>query len=239
MHSVANAGVSPLFHSGIAFTNMNNAFGKVASVAMNAIAEAGSGFMGLISDAMASRDLTITTLRYGFYGVRIPFIYMEYFVHDAIDDSVLAIAGNIMYLFGELGNFAQWLYHFNLIDLGSISNALGKVGALSSLGVTPIDASLGIISGIASVLYTIDYIIKLSTEDHTTQEQVEIGFGLAASVVHIIAVVIFFASSGALFGVTVGLTLASVALYVIYWGLQRCEIEFLKDVPISLPVSPA
>lgn len=195
---------------------------SVFDVALSAIAAVGTSFLEHFSDGLAAcGNLSITTLRYAFYGARIPFIYLEYFVHDAIHDTALAVIGNIMYLFGELGNFAQWLNHLNLIDLSSISSALGKVGVLGSLGVCPIDAGLGIISGIASVLYAIDYIMKLTSGKLSDNEEVAVCFGLSASIVHIVALIIFFASGGTLFPLTVGLTLASVALYMTYWALRE------------------
>lgn len=204
-------------------------FSAVAFVALKAIAEVGSGFMGVLTDALSSKGMSITAMRYAFYGIRIPFIYMKYFIHDAKHDTYIAIVANVLYLFSEIGHAAQWFHTLNLIDLGSISSALGKISILGSVGISPIDASLGIISGIASVLYTIDYIIKLSTGELNQQETIGVCFGLAASLVHIVAVIIFFASGGLLFSVTVGLTLVSVALYVAYWALQQYEIECLKS----------
>ena len=208
-------------------------------VALNAIRAAGASFLEHFSEGLAAcGDLSITTLRYAFYGARIPFIYLEYFVHDAVHDTTLAVMGNIMYLFGELGNFAQWLNHLDLIDLSSISSALGKIEILGSLGVCPIDAGLGIVSGIASVLYAIDYIMKLASGKLSDNEEVAVCFGLSASIVHIVALIVFFASGGTLFPLTVGLTLASVVLYVTYWALREMPDENLPVGQVQNVVMP-
>lgn len=208
-------------------------------VALDAIATVGSTFFERFSEGLAAcGNLSITTLRYAFYGARIPFIYLEYFVHDAMHDTAIAVTGNIMYLFGELGNFAQWLHHLELIDLSAISNALGKIEFLGSLGVSPIDAGLGIISGIASVLYVIDYIMELASGKLTDKEEVAVGFGLSASIVHIIALIVFFASGGSLFPLTVGLTLISVALYITYWALREIPDDSLPGGVVQNPVLP-
>lgn len=213
--------------------------GQVIDVALDAISATGKSFFGHLSDGLAAcGNLSITTLRYAFYGARIPFIYLEYFVHDAVHDTAIATIGNIMYLFGELGNFAQWLNHLNLIDLSAISGALGKIEFLGSLGVCPIDACLGVVSGIASVLYAIDYIMELASGKLSDKEEVAVGFGLSASIVHILALVIFFASGGTLFPITVGLTLASVVLYVTYWALREMPDEGLPKGVVQNPILP-
>lgn len=219
-----------------ASVSRNNGVGLAFDVALNAIASFGATFLDHFSNGLeACGNLSVTTLRYAFYGARIPFIYLEYFVHDAVHDTSIAVIGNILYLFGELGHFAQWLNHLNLIDLSSISSALGKIELLGSLGVCPIDAGLGIVSGAASVLYAIDYIMELSSGKLSDKEEVAVGFGLSASIVHIIALVIFFSSGGTLFPLTVGLTLASVALYMTYWALREMPDP---GVPVGLVQNP-
>lgn len=207
---------------------VDGAVNSVSAVGIDAIQTVGSGFMAAVSEGLSAKNLTFSTIRHAFFGLRVPFIYLEYFVHDAVNDTPIALLGNILYLFGEVGLGAQWLAHLELIDLGFISSALGKSAFLSSLGISAIDGGLGIVSGIASVLYSVDYIIKLSTEDLGLQEKVGISFGLAASLVHVLALVIFFASAGVLFHVAMGLTLASVALYMTYWFLQRVPEEYFE-----------
>lgn len=235
--NVAQIGIYPTMsvNGGIGPSTNSSGIGA----ALTAIASVGTSFLDHISNALsACGNLGITTLRYAFYGARIPFIYLEYFVHDAIHDTALAIVGNIMYLFGELGNFAQWLNHLNLIDLSMISSALGKVGILGALGVCPIDAGLGIVSGIASVLYAVDYIMKLASGKLSDKEEVAVCFGLSSSIVHIVAIIIFFSSGGALFPITIGLTLASVALYITYWALREMPDENLPVGQVQNPILP-
>lgn len=234
---VAQAGIYPNI-SGIGVSNPSNAPNGI-DVALKAIAAAGASFLENFSSGLAAcGNLSITTLRYAFYGARIPFIYLEYFVHDAVHDTALAVIGNVLYLFGELGNFAQWLNHLNLIDLSMISNAMGKVGVLGALGVCPIDAGLGIVSGIASVFYAVDYIVKLASGKLSDKEEVAVCFGLSASVVHVVAIIIFLSSGGTLFPLTIGLTLASVALYITYWALREMPDDSLPVGQVLNPILP-
>jgi hypothetical protein len=234
---VAQAGIYPT----MSVTGVLNSSNKKSGidVALDAIVAAGASFLEHVSGGLkACGNLSITTLRYAFYGARIPFIYLEYFVHDAVHDTALAVIGNILYLFAEIGNFAQWLNHLNLIDLSAISSALGKVGVFGALGVCPIDAGLGIVSGIASVFYAVDYIMKLASGKLSDKEEVAVCFGLSASVVHIIALIIFFSSGGTLFPLTIGLTLASVALYITYWALREMPDENLPAGVVQNPILP-
>lgn len=234
---VAHAGIYPTVSVNGVLNPPNNSSG--IDVALNAIASAGASFLEHFSHGLAAcGNLSVTTLRYAFYGARIPFIYLEYFVHDAVHDTALAVIGNILYLFGELGNFVQWLHHLNLIDISAISSALGKVGVFGALGVCPIDAGLGIVSGIASAFYAVDYIMKLASGKLSDKEEVAVCFGLSASIVHIVALVIFFSSGGTLFPLTIGLTLASVALYITYWALREMPDESLAAGQVLNPILP-
>lgn len=206
------------FNSVIA--SVGSGLSKVVQVATPAIDSVGASFGELFVKFLDGLNLGFSSIRHGFFGMRIPFIYMEYFVHDAAKDTALKLSGYILYLFGEIGLGAQWLHHLGLLDLSQISAAIGNIGVLGSLGVSSLDAGLGIISGIASVLFSIDYVIKLCQDNLSTLEVVKIGFGLVSCLVHILAIAIFFASLGALFEVAVGLTLFSCALYIVHWSLD-------------------
>ena len=195
-------------------------WGKIAHVAEDIFDQ--------VHTLLTSYQLNFTVLRYAFYGIRIPFIYLEYFVHDLIHDTPLAIVGNVLYLFSELGYLAKWFEHLNLLDLGHISVALGKSGFLSGLAHCPIDAGLSIISGVASVFYAIDYSIKLAKGNLPRQEKIAVWLGLTASLIHIVAIAIFCGSGSALFPVTLALTGVSVIFYVAYWVLHRYPIKCLS-----------
>lgn len=192
------------------------------------IAELASTLFDQAQAFLSAHQLTFTALRYGFYGIRIPFIYLEYFVHEVIHDTPVAIIGNVLYLFSEIGYLTKWFEHLKLIDLGQISRFLGKSTFLSSISHCPIDAGLNIVSGVASLFYAVDYSVKLAKGNLPRQERIAVWFGLTASVVHMVAIIIFCASGSALFPVTLGLTAASVALYVVYWCLHRYPIKCLS-----------
>lgn len=194
----------------------------------NKIAQIASDLFNQIGAFLSAHQLTFTALRYGFYGMRIPFIYLEYFVHEMIHDTAIAIIGNILYLFSELGYLAKWFDHLKYIDLGQLSKAFGKSTFLSSLGGCPIDAGLNIISGIASVFYMVDYSIKLAKGNLPRQERIAVWLGLTSSIVHIVAIAVFLASGSAMFPVTLGLTAGSVFFYVLYWFLHRYPIKCLS-----------
>lgn len=201
---------------------------KVLQVANAAIEVAGASFGEMVSGGLSSVNLSFSSLRHVFFGLRIPFIYMEYLIHDTVKDSALKLSGYVLYLFGEIGLGAQWLHRIGLIDLSRISAAIGSIGTLGSMGVSALDAGLGIISGIASVLFSIDYIYQLCTKDLSKQEKLVVGLGLASCLVHILALVIFFASGGALFAVALGLTLLSCVVYMVHWYFERYPLECLK-----------
>jgi hypothetical protein len=221
---------SSTFHPSSSFSqaslgDVSEAISKIVQVSLDAIQatvdqiqEVGSGIA----------TLTFTTLRYAFYAVRIPFIYLEYFVHDMVHDSAIAIVGNILYLFSELGFFFKWFDHLKIIDLSTVSSALGKFSVFNSFGICPIDAGLGIISGIASVCYSIDYITQLAKGNLSRQERIAVWFGLSSCIVHIVALTIFFGSGGGFFPVVLGLTAVSVILYMTYWFLHRYPIKCLS-----------
>lgn len=192
------------------------------------IAQAVSNLFSQAQTFLSTHQLTFTVIRYGFYGMRIPFIYLEYFVHDMIHDTPVAIIGNVLYLFCEIGYLGKWFEHLNLINLGKISAFLGKSSFLSSLSSCPIGAGLNIISGIASVFFAVNYSIKLAKGNLPRQQRIAIWFGLTASVVHIVAIAVFLTSGSSLFPVTLGLTGISVAFYIVYWFLHRYPIKCLS-----------
>lgn len=192
------------------------------------VTEVAAGVFEGIKVFFSSHQLTFTVLRYGFYGIRIPFIYLEYFVHDMVRDTGIAIAANVLYLFSEVGSLAKWLHHLKLIDLGKVSLTLGKSTVLTALAACPIDASLNIFSGIASVFYTIDFTIKLVKGDLSRQEKIATWLGLTSCVIHIVAIAVFFGSGGSLFTVSLGLTAVSVLFYIVYWFLHRYPIKCLS-----------
>lgn len=201
--------------------------GGVIASALAAIATVGSDFLSSIKNFFDISGFGIVQARYMLYAVRIPFIYFEYFVHDAVSDTSIGIIGNLLYFFVEVGGFTRWLDYLNLIDLSSVSAAFGQCSFLNSFGVCPIDAALGMVAGIASFFYSIEYIRRLCQDPLSKQEVVANCLGLVASTIHIIAVIIFFSSGGVLLPVTVGVTLLSSAIYVVYWALCRYPLKCL------------
>lgn len=156
------------------------------------VAALGNGIVGNISetfrqmpDHLAKIGLSYTTLGAAFYTMRLPFYYIEYFVHRAKEDGPAGIIGSILNFFSDVCSAFQWFGNLKIIDLGKIAAAIGRVPVIGFLAKLSLGLISGVLFGVGNFFFAIDAVIKLAKGNLSRSEEIAAWMDLASSVLQV------------------------------------------------------
>ena len=165
---------------------------QIAAQGIERVAALGNGIVGRISETfqrmpehLASIGLSYGTLGDAFYTLRLPFYYIEYFVHEAKKDTPAGIIGAILNFFSDICSAFKWFGRLKLIDLGKIAQAIGKIPVIGFLAKISLGLLSGILFGIGNFFFAIDAVIKLAKGNLNRREEMVAWFNLASSVMQV------------------------------------------------------
>jgi hypothetical protein len=141
----------------------------------------------------AFSNISFSLVGLGYRVVKMPFSYVLYIVHGMRQDGPAAIIGNILTYCADIGRFYQFLDALKVIDLEKIGAQMGKTRFIGAMAHISLGSVVNGLTGFASAFFGMDAIIRLSKGNLTRLETIATWIDLAASVMQIAFVILFFA----------------------------------------------
>ena len=183
MISFLNISACPFSYARVGLNHPSSAFQLGSSAVSRAFA--------FLHQAFSNIPFSIIGL--GYRVVKMPFSYLLYIAHGMRQDGPEAIIGNFLTYFADIGRFYQFLDALKVIDLEKIALDLGKTRFIGALANISLGSVVNGLTGFASAFFGMDAVIRLSKGNLTRLETVATWIDLAASVMQIAFVILFFA----------------------------------------------
>lgn len=172
-----------------------------------------------IPELLSEFNLSLNSFGYAFYTLRLPFFYLEYFLHSIKNDEPLSAIGNVLYFFSDVGSSLAWFNDLKVFDLAKLSQQIGKVRVIGAVVKIPLNSVISLFCGFAYIFFGMDAIVRLSRGTLDRGDRLLAWLDIANSIIQVVlmCLVLF---SGVTAPVILGLTLVSGSISVITFGIR-------------------
>lgn len=202
------------------YTINSNFTSAIAAAPAATVPQSGFKAWEVIKQIFQEKNLNWTILGHAFFAVRIPLVYLDYFINHLKNDSPAGVAGSVLNFFSDIGSAIQWFTHLKIFDAAKVSAALGKIRCIGSLLTKiPFGSVVNTLFGFANIFYSIDAVIKLSKGNLDKKGRISAWLDLVTTIMQVVIFILFLAGCSTLPGVAIFSVLAA-GMAVVSWSYR-------------------
>lgn len=181
--------------------------------------QAGFKSWEIFKQTIQEKNFNGTILGHAFFALRLPLMYLDYFINPNKNDSVSKTVGSLLNFLSDIGSTLEWFSFLKIVDAAKVSQALGKIRFIGKFLVKiPLNSVISTLFGFANIFYSIDGVIKLSKGNLNKRETISTWLDLAVAVMQVVLFILFVA--GCVSVAVSALTVIAVLMAVSAWSYR-------------------